>query len=197
MIADFADTREGGFFSTAGDHESLLARPKDPFDGALPSGNSVAIRNLVALAAATGEGALPRPGRPGARRLQRHPGREPRRSPLDARRPGRIPRRPARRRAAVAAAPADALPGGQTVVEATAAPAPGAVVVAGGEFDVIVTLVVKDGWHLYANPTGAAFSEADHRHPHRRTAGHARRGPLPGGHRHAGHSRQSREGVGL
>ncbi len=51
MIGDFADTREGGFFSTAADHESLLARPKDPFDAALPSGNSVAIRNLVALAA--------------------------------------------------------------------------------------------------------------------------------------------------
>ena len=55
MIADFADAKDGGFFYTADDHESLLARPKDPFDGALPSGNSVAIRNLVALAAATGE----------------------------------------------------------------------------------------------------------------------------------------------
>ena len=55
MIADFADTEQGGFFYTADDHESLLARPKDPYDNALPSGNSVAIRNLVALAAATGE----------------------------------------------------------------------------------------------------------------------------------------------
>src|SRR5205085_1672721 len=49
MIADFADTKAGGFFFTSDDHESLLARPKDPYDGALPSGNSVAIRNLVAL----------------------------------------------------------------------------------------------------------------------------------------------------
>ena len=77
MIADFADTKDGGFFSTADDHESLLARPKDPFDDALPSGNSVAIRNLVALAAATGEAPLPRPRRPGPRRLQRHPRRRP------------------------------------------------------------------------------------------------------------------------
>src|SRR5207344_3045829 len=29
MITDFADTRSGGFFYTAEDHESLLARPKD------------------------------------------------------------------------------------------------------------------------------------------------------------------------
>ncbi|MEJ7639185.1 MAG: thioredoxin domain-containing protein, partial [Singulisphaera sp.] len=55
MIADFTDTEQGGFFYTADDHESLLARPKDPYDNALPSGNSVAIRNLVALADATGE----------------------------------------------------------------------------------------------------------------------------------------------
>ena len=53
MIADFADDTQGGFFYTADDHESLLARPKGATDGALPAGNSVAIRNLVALAAAT------------------------------------------------------------------------------------------------------------------------------------------------
>ncbi len=156
MIADFADTREGGFFSTAGDHESLLARPKDPFDGALPSGNSVAIRNLVALAAATGEGRyLDLAGQAldaFSATLAESPGALPLmvvalEEYLDA--------RPAT--AAVAAAPADALPGGQNVVDASALPAPGAVIVAGGEFDVIVTLVVKHGWHLYANPTGAAF----------------------------------------
>jgi uncharacterized protein YyaL (SSP411 family) len=156
MIADFADTREGGFFSTAGDHESLLARPKDPFDGALPSGNSVAIRNLVALAAATGE-----------KRYLDMAGQA-----LDAfsatlaENAGALPlmlvaldeyldARPAP--AAVAAAPANELPGGPTVIEATAAPAPGAVIAAGGELDVIVTLVIKDGWHVYANPTGADF----------------------------------------
>ena len=45
----FRGREEGGFFFTADDHESLLARAKDPFDSALPSGNSVAILNLVAL----------------------------------------------------------------------------------------------------------------------------------------------------
>jgi uncharacterized protein YyaL (SSP411 family) len=48
----FADTKHGGFFFTANDHESLLARAKEITDGAEPSGNSVAACNLVYLAAA-------------------------------------------------------------------------------------------------------------------------------------------------
>ena len=55
MIADFEDREEGGFFFTATGHESLLARAKDPFDNALPSGNSMAILDLMALYRATGE----------------------------------------------------------------------------------------------------------------------------------------------
>ncbi len=56
------------------------------------------------------------------------------------------------------AAPADALPGGQTVVTANATRAiPESAIAAGGELDMIVTLFVKEGWHVYANPTGAAF----------------------------------------
>ncbi len=55
MIADFVDAEHGGFYFTATDHESLLARAKDPFDGAVPAGNSVAIRALVSLAKSTGE----------------------------------------------------------------------------------------------------------------------------------------------
>ena len=49
MIADFEDKEEGGFFFTASDHEQLLARAKDPFDNALPSGNSVAILDLIEI----------------------------------------------------------------------------------------------------------------------------------------------------
>ena len=62
MIADFADSRDGGFFFTAGDHESLLARPKDPYDGALPGANSMAALDLLALHRATGRSAIPRCG---------------------------------------------------------------------------------------------------------------------------------------
>jgi len=46
----FWDDRRGGFFFTACDHETLLARSKDPTDSALPSGNAVSVGNLVYLA---------------------------------------------------------------------------------------------------------------------------------------------------
>jgi len=45
----------GGFFFTADDHEKLLLRAKDPFDGAIPAGNGVAARALARLGKATGE----------------------------------------------------------------------------------------------------------------------------------------------
>ncbi len=43
----------GGYFLTGGDHEALLAREKPTWDGAEPSGNSVALMNLVRLAELT------------------------------------------------------------------------------------------------------------------------------------------------
>ena len=52
QIELFADDKGGGFFFTSSDHEVLLARGKDPADGASPAGNSVAASNLVALAVA-------------------------------------------------------------------------------------------------------------------------------------------------
>jgi hypothetical protein len=45
----------GGFFFTSNDHEKLFARAKDQYDGAQPSGNSLAARNLVRLWVKTGE----------------------------------------------------------------------------------------------------------------------------------------------
>ena len=55
MIADFEDREEGGFFFTADGHESLLAHAKDPFDNALPGGNSMAILDLMELYRETGD----------------------------------------------------------------------------------------------------------------------------------------------
>jgi hypothetical protein len=46
----FWDDQRGGFFFTSSDHEILIARTKDPHDSALPSGNAVAVDNLVYLA---------------------------------------------------------------------------------------------------------------------------------------------------
>jgi hypothetical protein len=50
MIEQFWDPA-GGFYFTSEDHESLLTRPKDFFDNATPSGNSVAADVLLKLAA--------------------------------------------------------------------------------------------------------------------------------------------------
>jgi uncharacterized protein YyaL (SSP411 family) len=56
QVGFFHRTRErGGYFYTSNDHEKLFARAKDQFDGAQPSGNSVAVQNLARLWAKTGE----------------------------------------------------------------------------------------------------------------------------------------------
>ena len=55
MLRLYGDTSGGGFFFTAGDHEDLLARTKDPVDRAIPAGNAVAARALVRLGQLTGQ----------------------------------------------------------------------------------------------------------------------------------------------
>ncbi len=55
MIELFADSEHGGFFTTAHDHERLIARRKDVDDHPIPSGNSSAAYGLLRLAALTGE----------------------------------------------------------------------------------------------------------------------------------------------
>jgi uncharacterized protein YyaL (SSP411 family) len=55
MTKYHADDKGGGFFYTSNDHEKLLARGKDQYDGAQPSGNSLAARDLVRLWQKTGD----------------------------------------------------------------------------------------------------------------------------------------------
>ena len=43
----FRDPREGGFFYTANDHESLIARNKDIYDNATPSSSAMAATGLL------------------------------------------------------------------------------------------------------------------------------------------------------
>jgi uncharacterized protein len=50
MIDRFEDREGGGFYSTAEGDESLVMRIKEDYDGAEPSGNSIAISNLLRLA---------------------------------------------------------------------------------------------------------------------------------------------------
>jgi uncharacterized protein YyaL (SSP411 family)/aryl-alcohol dehydrogenase-like predicted oxidoreductase len=49
IIADFSDLEQGGFFTTARDHESLILRSREGPDGATPSGNAVAASVLARL----------------------------------------------------------------------------------------------------------------------------------------------------
>ena len=54
-IERFGDAERGGFFSTSGDHEQLIARRKEIGDHPIPSGNSAAALGLLRLEALTGE----------------------------------------------------------------------------------------------------------------------------------------------
>jgi uncharacterized protein YyaL (SSP411 family) len=55
LIEQFYDDENGGFYLYAKDGETLIHRPKELYDGAIPSGNSVAAYVLQKLAAYTGD----------------------------------------------------------------------------------------------------------------------------------------------
>lgn len=54
-ISDFYDQEQGGFFLSGKENEQLIFRPKETYDGAVFSGNSVMAYNLVQLYLITGE----------------------------------------------------------------------------------------------------------------------------------------------
>ncbi|MEO7678211.1 MAG: thioredoxin domain-containing protein [Verrucomicrobiota bacterium] len=53
MIAKFYDAKEGGFFQSGAETKDLILRVKEDYDGAEPSGNSVATLALLKLSAIT------------------------------------------------------------------------------------------------------------------------------------------------
>ncbi|WP_121614704.1 thioredoxin domain-containing protein [Virgibacillus halodenitrificans] len=55
MIDLFWDEQDGGFFFSGKDSEELISRDKEIYDGAIPSGNSVAAVALVRMGSLTGE----------------------------------------------------------------------------------------------------------------------------------------------
>ena len=58
MIHQFWDERNGGFFFSGKENESLIARSKNPYDNVIPSANSVAVFNLIRLGYLIGEESL-------------------------------------------------------------------------------------------------------------------------------------------
>ncbi len=54
MVKHFWDDKVGGFFFTPDDGETLIVRKKEVYDGAVPSGNAVAMFNLLRFASLTG-----------------------------------------------------------------------------------------------------------------------------------------------
>jgi uncharacterized protein YyaL (SSP411 family) len=54
LTKHFWDKEQGGYYFTPDDGENLILRQKDIYDGAIPSGNSVAMLNLVRLSRLTG-----------------------------------------------------------------------------------------------------------------------------------------------
>ncbi len=55
MVRRFWDGERGGFFHTSPEHEVLILRRKEFYDGAVPSGNSVAFLDLLRLVELTGD----------------------------------------------------------------------------------------------------------------------------------------------
>jgi hypothetical protein len=55
MTEAFGDRENGGFFATPEGDPNLVLRMKDDYDGAEPSGNSIALLNLLRIAHMTGE----------------------------------------------------------------------------------------------------------------------------------------------
>jgi len=54
LVSNFWDTESGGFYLNGQNSEQLIFRPKELYDGAIPSGNSVTAYNLIKLARLTG-----------------------------------------------------------------------------------------------------------------------------------------------
>ena len=55
MVTLFWDEPHGGFYLTAHHAEALITRPKEVYDGAVPSGNSMAALAFLKLDRLTGE----------------------------------------------------------------------------------------------------------------------------------------------
>jgi uncharacterized protein YyaL (SSP411 family) len=74
MMQHFWDKNQGGLFFSADDAEDLLLQRKEYYDGAIPSGNSIAMHNLLRLMHLTGQTELEERAWDLARSLAGEPG---------------------------------------------------------------------------------------------------------------------------
>ena len=58
LLKNFWDDKNGGFYFTSSSGEQLISRQKEIYDGAIPSGNSICILNLLRLAKITANNKL-------------------------------------------------------------------------------------------------------------------------------------------
>jgi uncharacterized protein YyaL (SSP411 family) len=77
LLRRFRDDERGGFYQTASDDEALVLRPKELFDNAVPSGNSVAADVLLRLSSLTGEEEYELAARSALSLVRHHAGRMP------------------------------------------------------------------------------------------------------------------------
>ncbi|QEL20382.1 DUF255 domain-containing protein [Limnoglobus roseus] len=154
MMKWHGDADHGGFYFTAHDNEKLFARSKDSYDGAQPSGNGVAARDLLRLWAKTKDAkyrdASVRTVRLFAGTMKTSPGSVPSLSRgldelLDIAEKDPTALGP---KDAPPAAPAKAPREARDVVKAELK----AGEVADGSQPFTVTLTIAAPWHVYANP---------------------------------------------
>jgi uncharacterized protein YyaL (SSP411 family) len=149
MVPLFEDREGAGFFYTSSDHEKFFARAKDDHDGVQPAGNSVAARNFVRLWVKTGDdryrALAEKTLKAFAGPLKLNPSSLTTMAQALA---AYVDTQPAPR--AAQAAPPGAARSESKVKVAVTADKPGA----DDRQLVKVTLVMDDGWHVYANPVG-------------------------------------------
>jgi len=77
VVQDHFASEAGGYYLTPDDGEDLITRPKEGYDGAIPSGNSVMLQNLVRLARLTGDQSLEEEAARIGRFFAEHIGKQP------------------------------------------------------------------------------------------------------------------------
>ena len=146
------DGDRGGFFFAPSDGEKLFARAKDGYDGVQPSGNSQMARNLLRLALASEDEKYRVELREDDEAVRADAAHESRQHPDDVpcpstnswaaasrrRTPVGASKRPRTRRESADVVKAEIVVGDEK----------------DGKREVVVTLTIADGWHIYANPVG-------------------------------------------